>query len=198
VAASAVPIISAVGHEIDFTLCDFAADVRAETPSAAAELISSHFVACRERAVQAAAGLTAAVDRRRQRLGERVAHARDRLRLLSPSAQVERGWLRLDDIRGRLSASLVASVQRPRHRLQEIRHRLERASPDHRLTLARQWVLALRQRLVGSSQVSVLNRGFVILRDAAGKPVTRRSAVKAGERFGAEFADGTAPLRAEP
>jgi exodeoxyribonuclease VII large subunit len=198
VAASAVPIISAVGHEIDFTLCDFAADVRAETPSAAAELISSHFVACLERAAQAAAGLTSVLDRRRKRMGEQVAHARDRLRLLSPSAQIERGWLRLDDIRGRLSASLVASVQKPRHRLQEIRHRLERASPAHRLTLAQQWVLALRQRLIGSSQVSVLNRGFVILRDAEGRPVTRRAVVQPGQRLGAEFADGTAPVRAEP
>src|SRR5690606_7637436 len=49
VAACAVPIISAVGHEIDYTLCDFAADVRAETPSGAAELISSQYLDCVER-----------------------------------------------------------------------------------------------------------------------------------------------------
>ncbi|HRP05712.1 MAG TPA: exodeoxyribonuclease VII large subunit, partial [Opitutaceae bacterium] len=62
VAASSVPIISAVGHEIDVTLCDFAADVRAETPSAAAELISSRFVACNERLGQAGEALLRRVE----------------------------------------------------------------------------------------------------------------------------------------
>jgi exodeoxyribonuclease VII large subunit len=59
-------------------------------------------------------------------------------------------------------------------------------------------VSALGQRLIGASQVSVLNRGFVIMRDGKGRPVTRRAAVKTGQRLGAEFADGTAPMRAEP
>src|SRR5690606_22303161 len=129
VAACTVPIISAVGHEIDFTLCDFAADVRAETPSAAAELISSHFVEAMERVSQAGENLrfhlVDAVANARQRLE----HAQSRLRLLSPSAQIEQGYLRLDDCANRLAASLRAAVQERRHELAALRSDLLRVSP---------------------------------------------------------------------
>jgi exodeoxyribonuclease VII large subunit len=197
VAACSVPIISAVGHEIDFTLCDFAADARAETPSAAAELISSHFVACLERAQQARESLTAAVDQAQRRAIERLDHARSRLRLLTPAAQIERGYLRLDDFSNRLAAALRAGAQHRRQQLADARSRLERASPAARLPLAAQRVLALRKRLQAASPASVLNRGFVVMRDEQGKPVMRRSAVRTGQRLAAEFADGTAPMRAE-
>jgi exodeoxyribonuclease VII large subunit len=197
VAACPVPIISAVGHEIDFTLCDFAADVRAETPSAAAELISSHFVACLERAQQARESLDAAADHARKRAIERLDHARSRLRLLAPAAQIERGYLRLDDFSNRLGAALRAGAQHRRQQLADVRSRLERASPAARLPLAAQRVHALGKRLQAASPASVLNRGFVVMRDEQGKPVMRRKAVRAGQRLAAEFADGTAPMRAE-
>ncbi|MFM8337525.1 MAG: exodeoxyribonuclease VII large subunit, partial [Opitutaceae bacterium] len=106
VAACRIPTISAVGHEIDFTLCDFAADRRAETPSAAAELITSEFVGALERAGRAAEGMTAAADAALERAHARVDHARSRLRLLTPSAQVERGFQRVDDLAGRLGTAL--------------------------------------------------------------------------------------------
>ncbi len=197
VAACPVPVISAVGHEIDFTLCDFAADVRAETPSAAAELISSHFVACLERADKAGSSLLASVEDEMARRRERVDHARSRLRLLAPAAQLERGWLRLDDCSNRLAAALREAVQAPRRRLTEVRSGLERASPAVRVKFATQQVGALAARLTAASAGSVLNRGFAIVRDADGKPVMRAASIKAGQSLAAEFSDGSVPVRAE-
>ncbi|MBI4623170.1 MAG: exodeoxyribonuclease VII large subunit [Verrucomicrobia bacterium] len=197
VAACAIPILSAVGHEIDFTLCDFAADARAETPSAAAELISSHFVACAERAVQAEAALAASVEGAVARAVERLDHARSRLRLLTPAAQIEQGHLRLDDLANRLGAALRAIVQARGQRLTEARARLERASPEGRVQLASHALLSLWKRLQAASPASVLHRGFVIMRDEAGHPVMRRAAVRPGQPLSAEFADGTLPVRPE-
>jgi len=197
VAACTVPVISAVGHEIDFTLCDFAADRRAETPSGAAELISSQFVQCAERAARADEVMTAAVTTALARAGERLAHARSRLRLLTPSAQIEQGFLRLDDQANRLVAALRAGVQHRRERLGEIRARLVQASPEARVQLHSHQLLSLYKRLQAASPASVLNRGFAIVRDEAGKPVARRAAVRSGQRLSAEFRDGTVKVRAE-
>jgi exodeoxyribonuclease VII large subunit len=197
VAACAVPVIAAVGHEIDFTLCDFVADVRAETPSAAAELISSHFVACAERVLQAGEAMTVwaggAVDRARERLD----HARSRLRLLSPAAQIEQGWLRLDDYANRLGAALRSAAQLRRQQLSDVVAVFERRSPEARVQFESHRLLALWKRLQAASPASVLNRGFVIMRDDRGQPLPRRAGVQAGRRLTAEFADGSLPVRTE-
>ena len=197
VAGSAVPIISAVGHEIDFTLCDFAADVRAETPSGAAELISSHFVDGAMRAAQAGAAMMAAGEGAVARAAERLDHARSRLRLLTPSALIEQGYLRLDDFSNRLASALRATVQQRSQQLGEVRARLARASPETRVQLGSHQLLSLYKRLQAASPASVLNRGFAIVRDEAGKPVSRRAAVKAGQRLSAEFSDGSVKVKAE-
>ena len=197
VAACTVPVISAVGHEIDFTLCDFAADRRAETPSAAAELISSEFVACAQRAAQADDAMTASLDGAMARAGERLDHARSRLRLLSPEAQIEQGFLRLDDLSNRLGAALRTSVQVRRQQLVEVRAALARVSPEFRVQRESHRLLSLWKRLQAASPASVLNRGFVILRDEAGKPVGRRAEVAIGQVLQAEFTDGMTTMRAE-
>ncbi len=197
IAACTVPVISAVGHEIDFTLCDFAADLRAETPSAAAELITSQFVACVERVRRAGEAITAQLANVLDRATERLDHARSRLRLLSPEAQIEQGHLRLDDLSNRLAAALRHSVQDCRGRLGEVQAALLQRSPQARVEQESQRLLALWKRLQAASPASVLNRGFAIVRDESGRPVARRMAVRPGARLTAEFADGTAPLRAE-
>ena len=197
VAACTVPIISAVGHEIDFTLCDFAADVRAETPSAAAELVSSHFVAALERATQARQALGDAVDAALERATERLDHARSRLRLLSPAAQVEQGHLRVDDLANRLGSALRSAVQGKRQALTELRTAWQRHAPDARVQLESHRLLSLWKRLQAASPVSVLNRGFTIIRDESGRPVMRAAKVRSGQKLAAEFADGTKPLTAD-
>ena len=197
VAACAAPIISAVGHEIDFTLCDFAADVRAETPSAAAELISSSFVSGCERTARAADGMHDAVAAALERGAERLDHARSRLRLLSPRAMVEQSQLRLDDLANRALAATRAGLQRRRQQLTATAGRYRGCSPDSRISLDSQRLLALWKRLQAASPASVLNRGFAIVRDDQGRPVRRRAAVAPGQRLTNEFADGSVTVRAE-
>ncbi len=197
VAASPIPVISAVGHEIDVTLCDFAADVRAETPSAAAELISSHYVDCRERLAQAGGTLQRRVQTDLATLRRLVEHHRARLRLLSPAAQIEQGYLRMDDVANRLSAALHRRIQDTRYAVKDVARRLDRHSPELRVQQESHRLLGLWKRLQAASPASVLNRGFVILRDAQGIPVQRRTEVKPGAVLQAEFADGTAKLRAD-
>lgn len=197
VATCGLPIISAVGHEIDFTLCDFAADVRAETPSAAAELISSQFVEAAERAGRAGERMVEAAERAASGAAERLDHARSRLRLLSPAAQIEQGFLRLDDLGNRLTAALRGAAQIQRQRLVEARAAFARVSPEFRVQSESHRLLALWKRLQSASPDSVLNRGFVIVRDATGQPVMRKAGLQTGQTLAAEFADGAVPVRVE-
>ena len=190
VAACQVPVISAVGHQIDFTLCDFAADVRAETPSAAAELISSSYLHHVERCVAAAEALEAQARDGQARAGDRVTGLRQRLRLLSPTAQVEQGWLRLDDLRNRHASALRRAAQLARQRLQEARALLAQRSPATRVQIESHRLLSLWKRLQAASPASVLNRGFAMVQDLDGRPLSRAADLSAGERVKAVFADG--------
>ena len=168
-----------------------------DAASAAAELISSGFVAATERTARLREDLKRRVKEAVEVAGERLDHARSRLRLLAPSAQVERGFLRLDDLSNRLGAALGATVQARRQRLSEVRSLLRERSPQRRVESESQRLLALWKRLQAASPASVLNRGFVIMRDEDGKPVQKKAAVRKGQRLAAEFADGTVAVAAE-
>jgi exodeoxyribonuclease VII large subunit len=197
VAACTLPTISAVGHEIDFTLCDFAADLRAETPSAAAELITSHFVDGGERVRQVREAMAALLEAGVRRASAELDHARSRLRLLSPARQIEQGQLRIDDLANRLNSALRHSTQLRREQLAELRAALAQRSPEKRVQIESHKLLSLWKRLQAASPASVLKRGFVMMKDETGRPVLRRAGIKPGQRLQAEFADGTAPMRAE-
>ena len=197
VAACALPIISAVGHEIDFTLCDFAADVRAETPSAAAELITSHFLNCTERVLNAGGALEDIAATRLERARQRLDHARSRLRLLAPTAVLEQQQLRLDDLANRLGSALRHAAGERRTLLAGAKARLAAASPERRVQQESHRLLALWKRLESVSPGSVLKRGYALVRDAQGRPVARAAGIQPGQPLVNEFHDGPVRVRVE-
>jgi exodeoxyribonuclease VII large subunit len=197
VAGCGIPIISAVGHEIDFTLSDFAADRRAETPSGAAELISSLFIERLDRVAGAADSMERSADAVLERCSSRLDAARDQLRILSPESAVEQAWQRIDELTIRLGSAMRTGVNERTAKLAEVRGLLERRSPEFRVRLESQKLLGLWKRLESASPPSVLNRGFAIVRDERGTPVTRSAAVAAGQPLEAEWADGKRRVRAE-
>ncbi len=204
IAASAVPVVSAVGHEVDVTLADLAADRRAPTPSAAAEMV----VRSKEELVERIAALRARlassqrlnVSRARRDLEESgAARAGEALRRL-----VRDRDLRADDLTGRLHAGLERRLTAARHELAILRERMtpgrlaERlrgrratfegfgrlllASAGSRLQRARAAQAAFAERLQALSPLAVLGRGYAICRAVDGGAILKDSAaVRAGD-----------------
>ncbi len=147
IAASALPVVSAVGHEIDFTIADFAADLRAPTPSAAAELIAPDTAALRER-------LDTAADHFERELRDRVEHARERLNALASGSLEREPRRRLLDARQRLdlaqedlSRAALGGLRLFRARLDEKGCGLRASGLQQSLELRTQLVSSLREKL---------------------------------------------------
>lgn len=216
VAACPLPVVSAVGHEIDTVLTDLAADVRAETPSGAAELISSLFIDARRRLDDAAERLVAGVGTTLRDQRRELRFLEGRLRAIAPARQAGNLGIRLDDASGRLRAALRERLARIREELQAHDQNLGRQSPGPRLRLERQQVSAIghrfhqaarhqlssrqqaitaaAQRLENGSLQSGLRRGFAILRDESGNILSRAAAVREQERITAQLRDGDVSL----
>ena len=170
VRASATPVISAVGHQTDVTLCDFAADRRAETPTAAAELIAT--------------GQNNLV-KRLQLLGSHLAQH-------SPKARIQSYHQDLDLLFNRLEGAADEIFADRRHRLSELGSELHRLSPKVRLSVTRERLNQLSTRLQSAGFESILSRGYSIVRDADGKVISSSTSVKAGKKIRHKVSDGEA------
>ncbi|MBO9344219.1 MAG: exodeoxyribonuclease VII large subunit [Chloroflexi bacterium] len=168
IAASPTPVVSGIGHEIDYTLADFAADVRAPTPSAAAEIITPDINDLRLQVDAMSLTLTETMRTRLTRARASLSTLQRALRLLSPFNQLARQRERLDEARTRLAAALA-------HRLAVLRLRLD----------------GLRARLEGVGPLATLARGYAIVRDADGRIVRSVRAVQRGARLQITVADGS-------
>jgi exodeoxyribonuclease VII large subunit len=131
------PVISAVGHEIDFTIADFVADRRAPTPSAAAELATPDRHHLLQKLQSMKLRLQQAAQHRLRSQRTRLEHARHKLRLLHPSNRLEQMEQRVDDLGDRLVQAMERRLADRRARLAEGYQRLLRHSPGSRLALAR-------------------------------------------------------------
>jgi exodeoxyribonuclease VII large subunit len=217
IAASPLPVVSAVGHEIDFTIADFVADVRAPTPSAAAELVVPESRACLEAVARTADRLSVALRRELRAIGARLAGTRARLALVHPGVRLEQQTQRLDDLARRLTGAARACLQREHLRTAELRGRLVRRSPDRLLHAQRVRAqdlrlrlrhaaagrvngaaqrLALAQRALHAvSPLATLARGFAIVTRTDGSLVTDAAGVAPGDEIEARLMRGALTAR---
>ena len=212
IVACKIPLVSGVGHEVDFTIADFVADLRAPTPSAAAELVVPD---CSERlrAVDALARRLASTWKRTLgELRQRTRWLKRRLHLVHPGVWVRQQSQRVDELEQRGTRALRQRIAGESSRLRELRAHLHRASPVLRLAQTRsrleradtqlqagfarrlQRLQARLQLLAGQlnivSPLATLERGYAIVTDSRGKVVTHSDAVRAGEKIEAKLARG--------
>jgi len=188
IAGSPIPVISAVGHETDTTLADHAADRRAPTPTAAAEI-----------AVPVLRELAATLDEYRLRLGK-CAHrpltlGRERLearllRIPRPETLVAQKAQKLDEMADRLRRGLADRATIARHALQDDRHRLSAPLLQANLRSAGQRLAALERVMRSIDPDSVLQRGYARVTNAGGRTLTTAAAAGKEPALTLRFRDG--------
>lgn len=212
VAACPIPIVSAVGHEIDFALTDFVADVRAPTPSAAAELVSPDQSHLLDRILQLKNRLVQAQRSRLQHAAPTLLNLSQRLIALHPKRRLQQQQQRLDELQLRLTAAVKRAISTLQQRQQYLDKSLRQLSPakslqQHNLKLnelqrrlvnaqqaqlkqRKQQLAALGSQLNAVSPLATLARGYSITFDAKQQVVSASQQLQPGDKVVVKLAEG--------
>ncbi|HEY7521877.1 MAG TPA: exodeoxyribonuclease VII large subunit [Methylomirabilota bacterium] len=216
-AASKIPIVSAVGHEVDFTIADFVADLRAPTPSAAAELVVREKQAVADSVSDLGRRLGAAMERRLTRERQHLEAVRRRRVLTDPRRPLRDLERRVDDASARLRRAIATAVRHAAHRLElaarglraqnpvartladrrrltELSARLDRAAA-RQLDRARHRLGSSAGRLHSLSPLGVLARGYSLTRRPSGEIVRSVRQVGVGDEVDVLLSEGTLACR---
>ncbi|WP_429106505.1 exodeoxyribonuclease VII large subunit [Aeromonas allosaccharophila] len=219
IAHSAIPVVSAVGHEVDVTISDFAADLRAPTPSAAAELVAPDNQARIQRLAHLKQRLLQAMNRQQTAARHDFILLQKRLDHQDPKRRLEQQSQRLDELSTRLQQLLRQRLHQGERRLANLELRLQGKSPErllaagkrrHQLAeerlhaliakrqdLASHRLAMLTARLDGVSPLATLGRGYSITRTPRGEVISRADQVSSGDQLITTLAQGSLQVRVE-
>ena len=189
VAASEKPVVSGVGHEIDTSLCDLAADVRASTPSNAAEIVFPDRKELRGRVNQIRFALSRAASEQVRWAELKLSAARQRLSALSPERRIALLESRRELLKLQLCSAIGSRLESSAKAVADSRNELKQAVSG-RMKDAEHLAARLRERLTAVSPLAVLNRGYALVYDGEEKLLTRAEEAKTRKEMTLQFADG--------
>ncbi len=212
IAASQIPIISAVGHEVDVTIADFVADMRAPTPSAAAEIVSRDQSHKRQQIETRLNKLRSAIQYFLSGQQHQLTKQLHALEKQHPQQKLNEQSQRLDELDSRLRNAMQRRLSQSQQQLERKQHRLERHSPTEKLSeqkiklsvleqrlktainrdiTARQHQLAIAaEKLDTVSPLATLMRGYSITKNEQDKVLTKTSEIKKGDTLVTRLSDG--------
>jgi exodeoxyribonuclease VII large subunit len=217
IANSAIPVISAVGHETDFTICDFVADVRAPTPSAAAEIVSQDQSHLSQRTKQLDVRLHQSIQTRLRHQGLVLQQLASQLR--KPDQQLQDYSQRLDKLSSSMEQSLRSKILRLQTHAERLGSRIQAQSPLTKIALNKQKLANLSDRSTQSagihqkhykdnlahlagmlhqlSPLQTLSRGYSITQDLQGKVITNATEVESGQALRLRLGEGELGVTAD-